>query len=57
MAAELAETGIMVAPWTDAPSEAWEDEMIALLQDWPDSAIKVSYSAQSSQVRANNPCR
>jgi len=30
---EVAEAGIMVAPWTDEPSEAWEDLMIATMQE------------------------
>eukprot|EP01048_Picozoa_sp_COSAG05_P012687 COSAG05_NODE_1292_length_5262_cov_2.550068_2_plen_544_part_00 len=47
---DVAESGIMVAPFTDAPSEAWEDAMIALLEGWSDSSIKVSYSTQGSQA-------
>ena len=30
---EVAEAGIMVAPFTDEPSEAWEDLMIATMQE------------------------
>jgi hypothetical protein len=42
----LAEPGIMVAPWTDDPAEAWEDLMVATLEPLDG----VSYNTQSSQA-------
>eukprot|EP01043_Picozoa_sp_COSAG02_P046194 COSAG02_NODE_4300_length_5532_cov_6.802503_1_plen_899_part_00 len=43
---EVAEAGIMVAPWTDAPSEAWEELMVDTLKD----ATGVSVNTQGSQA-------
>lgn len=43
---EFAEAGIMVAPWTDAPSEAWEQLMVDTLKD----TAGVSVNTQGSQA-------
>ena len=43
---EVAEAGIMVAPWTDAPSEAWEELMVETLADMDG----VTVNTQGSQA-------
>ena len=43
---DLAEAGIMVAPWTDIPSETWEQLMIDTLEPMDG----VVYNTQGSQV-------